>query len=145
MNIGQVAAASGVPPKTIRYYEGIGLIRPAAQTDGGHRVYDETDVEVLRFVKRARSAGFSVEEVAALIALWHDKHRAAAEVEAIAREHIRLIDGKISQLQALVLALRELAARCEGGDKPDCPVLDELAGEHTSGTRDRGEIDRQDG
>jgi MerR family copper efflux transcriptional regulator len=129
MNIGQAAAVSGVPPKTIRYYKGIGLTRPAARTDGGYRVYGETDVAVLRFIKRARSLGFSVEEVAALLALWRDKHRAAAEVQAIARERIRQIDGKIRQLQALARALRELAARCEGGDQPDCPVLDELAGD----------------
>jgi MerR family transcriptional regulator, copper efflux regulator len=145
MNIGQAAAVSGVPPKTIRYYEGIGLIRPAARTDSGYRVYGETDVAVLRFVKRARSLGFSVEEVAALLALWRDKHRAAAEVQAIARERIRQIDGKIRQLQTLARALRDLSARCEGGDQPDCPVLDELAGDRTGDKRDRGRVDWHDG
>jgi MerR family transcriptional regulator, copper efflux regulator len=99
---------------------------------------------VLRFVKRARSLGFSVEEVAALLALWRDKHRAASEVQAIARERIRQIDGKICQLQTLSRALRDLSARCEGGDQPDCPVLDELAGDRTGDKRDRGRVDRHD-
>jgi MerR family copper efflux transcriptional regulator len=141
MNIGQAAAVSGVPPKTIRYYEGIGLIQLATRTDGGYRVYGEADVAVLRFVKRARSLGFSVEEVAALLALWRDEHRTSTEVQAIARERIRQIDDKIRQLQTLAQALRELTARCEGGDQPDCPVLDELAGDPT-GKQDRGRVDR---
>lgn len=127
MNIGAAAARSGVPAKTIRYYESVGLIPSAGRTASGYRVYDERDVQTLRFVRRARSLGFSVEEVAGLLALWQDRARASAEVRALAAGHIGDIDAKIAELQSIRATLASLVERCHGDDRPDCPILDELA------------------
>jgi len=128
MNIGTVADRAGVTSKTIRYYESIGLIDPARRTDSGYRVYDERDVQTLRFVHRARSLGFSVSEVADLLALWRDRNRASADVKALARQHLRDIDRKIADLQGMRDTLVHLMERCHGDQRPDCPILDDLAG-----------------
>jgi len=128
MNIGTVADRAGVTSKTIRYYESIGLIDPARRTDSGYRVYDERDVQTLRFVHRARSLGFSVSEVADLLALWRDRNRASADVKALARQHLRDIDRKIADLQGMRDTLVHLMERCHGDERPDCPILDDLAG-----------------
>jgi len=128
MNIGTVADRAGVTSKTIRYYESIGLIDPARRTDSGYRVYDERDVQTLRFVHRARSLGFSVSEVADLLTLWRDRNRASADVKALARQHLRDIDRKIADLQGMRDTLVHLMERCHGDERPDCPILDDLAG-----------------
>ena len=128
MNIGTVADRAGVTSKTIRYYESIGLIDPARRTESGYRVYDERDVQTLRFVHRARSLGFSVSEVADLLALWRDRNRASADVKALARQHLRDIDRKIADLQGMRDTLVHLMERCHGDERPDCPILDDLAG-----------------
>lgn len=127
MNIGAGARLSGVPAKTIRYYESIGLIRPAGRRDNNYRAYGETDVETLRFVQRARGLGFSIKEVAELLALWRDKRRASHAVKALVVGHVAEIDRKIAQLQAMRRTLTTLAERCHGDDRPDCPILDDLA------------------
>ena len=128
MNIGQAASASGVSAKMIRYYESIGLIRPPRRSDSNYRVYGSDEVHVLRFVSRARMLGFSVEETATLLALWQDKSRASAEVKAVATSHIAALQERIAALQGMVATLSHLAHCCGGSDRPDCPILDDLAG-----------------
>lgn len=127
MNIGTAAKRSGVPAKTIRYYEGVGLIPSAGRTAAGYRVYSDSDVETLRFIHRARTLGFSVREVSALLALWHDRGRASADVRALALDHVAGIDTRIAELQAMRRTLMALVDRCAGDDRPDCPILDGLA------------------
>ncbi|WP_224701656.1 Cu(I)-responsive transcriptional regulator [Devosia aquimaris] len=129
MNIGEAASASGVSAKMIRYYESIGLIRPAQRTGSNYRVYGGEEVHLLRFVKRARALGFSVDETAALLGLWQDKSRASAEVKTIAVNHIAALENKIADLEGMVRTLKHLAHCCGGNDRPDCPILDDLAGE----------------
>jgi MerR family copper efflux transcriptional regulator len=129
MNIGEIAARSGMPPKTIRYYESVGLIEPAARTDSGYRTYDERDLRILRFIHRARDLGFSVKAVSELLALWRDPRRTSAEVKELAREHVGDIDRKIAELQAMRRAVLDLMDRCHGDERPDCPILDDLAGD----------------
>lgn len=128
MNIGAAATRSGVPPKTIRYYEGIGLIAAADRRANNYRDYSDIDVQTLRFINRARGLGFSVKEVANLLALWRDRRRASHDVKALAVAHIADIDRKIEQLQSMRRTLIELTERCHGDHRPDCPILDDLAG-----------------
>ncbi len=129
MNIGEASNASGVSAKMIRYYESIGLIRAPLRTGSNYRVYGADEVHVLRFIKRARTLGFSVEETAVLLGLWQDKSRASAEVKEIATGHIAALETKIGELQGMVKTLKHLAHCCGGNDRPDCPILDDLAGE----------------
>ena len=133
MLIGTVARESGIPAKTIRYYEGIGLIDSAERASSGYRIYGEADVETLRFIHRARSLGFSVNDVASLIALWRDKQRASAQVRDLAREHVERIDQKVTELQTMRDTLVDLIDRCHGDSRPDCPILKDLAGEDAAG------------
>jgi len=128
MNIGTAARQSGVPPKTIRYYESVGLIAAAERSSAGYRVYDRNDVETLRFVQRARSLGFSVEEVGSLLALWRDRARSSSEVKAMARHRVADIDRKIAELTEMRETLTYLMERCHGDARPDCPILQGLAG-----------------
>lgn len=128
MNIGQASQASGVSPKMIRYYEQIGLIQPADRTDSNYRVYGADEVHILRFIRRARTLGFSMEETSALLALWQDKSRASGEVRDIALQHISALETKIAELQSMVGTLKHLAHCCHGDERPDCPILDDLAG-----------------
>ncbi len=128
MNIGEAAQLSGVPAKTIRYYEEIGLIPPARRSEAGYRRFGGRDLSTLRFVQRARSLGFTVRDVSALLALWHDTGRASSEVKALAGEHCARIDAKIAELQSMRRTLDDLMTRCHGDAHPDCPILDELAG-----------------
>lgn len=131
MNIGEASNATGVSAKMIRYYESIGLIRAPLRTGSNYRVYGEDEVHVLRFVRRARTLGFSVEETATLLGLWQDKSRASAEVKDIATGHITALETKIAELQGMVKTLKHLAHCCGGDNRPDCPILDDLAGTHT--------------
>jgi Cu(I)-responsive transcriptional regulator len=126
MNIGTVAERSGVPPKSIRYYESIGLIHPAERRANGYRSYSRHDMQTLAFIKRARSLGFSVEEVRDLLDLWRDRTRRSAAVKAMAAQHIEALDRKIEELQSMRKALAELVRRCHGDSRPDCPILDDL-------------------
>ncbi|MGH8221922.1 MAG: Cu(I)-responsive transcriptional regulator [Woeseiaceae bacterium] len=126
MNIGTVAERSGVPPKSIRYYESIGLIYPAERRPNGYRSYSEQDMQTLAFIKRARSLGFSVEEVRDLLDLWRDRNRKSATVKAMASRHIDALDRKIGELQSMRKALAELVKRCRGDSRPDCPILDDF-------------------
>ncbi len=128
MNIGAAARQSGVPAKTIRYYEAVGLITAAERTAAGYRVYSQSDVETLRFVQRARSLGFSVEDVGSLLALWQDRARSSAEVKALARRRVADIDRKIAELTEMRATLKDLMRRCHGDQRPDCPILNGLAG-----------------
>jgi MerR family copper efflux transcriptional regulator len=126
MNIGSVAHRSGVPTKTIRYYESVGLIPPAARSDNGYRHYSEVDVQTLRFIQRARQLGFTVEDVAQLLELWRDKARASADVKALARRHIEQVEAKLGELESIRRVLQDLVARCHGDERPECPILDEF-------------------
>lgn len=127
MNIGHAAKKSGVPAKTIRYYEEIGLIPAAGRTASGYRDYGESEVETLKFVNRARSLGFSVNDVGDLLALWRDRGRASADVRRIAQGHVLAVERKIAELQAIKQTLEGLIHRCHGDDRPDCPIIEELA------------------
>lgn len=127
MNIGEAATASGISAKTIRYYESIDLIPAAARTDAGYRVYSDNDVHTLRFVRRARDLGFSVDQVSGLLALWRDRSRASAEVKRVALDRIVELETKIAELEAMRGTLKHLADHCRGDERPDCPILEDLA------------------
>lgn len=127
MNIGQAAKTSGVSTKMIRYYEQVGLIRPADRTQSNYRSFSARDVNELRFIRRARNLGFSVEEIAHLLSLWRDRERPSREVKAIALRHLQDLDARIAELQGMADTLRDLARCCAGDDRPDCPILEELS------------------
>ena len=126
MNIGEVARRSGLPPKTIRYYEDIGLIMPA-RCQNGYRAFRESDVHKLGFLGRARALGFSIEDCRTLLALWEDRNRASADVRRVAVDNLERIEEKISALEAMRDALKDLVRTCQGDDRPDCPILRDLA------------------
>jgi MerR family transcriptional regulator, copper efflux regulator len=128
MNIGEAARASGVTAKMIRYYESVGLLNPVGRTASGYRVYGEPEVHALRFVRQARRLGFLVEDIRKLLALWHDRSRASAEVKSIALEHVAELDRRIAELTDMRDTLSHLANHCHGDARPDCPILDRLAG-----------------
>jgi MerR family copper efflux transcriptional regulator len=128
MNIGQAARASSVSAKMIRYYEQIGLIRPADRTASQYRSFGARDVNELRFIRRARSLGFSVDDIAHLLSLWRDRQRPSREVKAIAEAHVRGLEARIAEMQAMADTLRDLSSCCAGDDRPDCPILADLAG-----------------
>ncbi|WP_323113438.1 Cu(I)-responsive transcriptional regulator [Pseudomonas guariconensis] len=127
MNIGQAARSSGLSTKMIRYYESIGLLKPAVRSDSGYRLYQQDDLHTLAFIKRSRDLGFSLEEVAKLLALWQDRQRASADVKALAMQHIDALNKRIEELISLRDTLSDLAAHCQGNDRPDCPILKDLA------------------
>ena len=128
MNIGEVAAETGVTAKSIRYYESINLIPAAERTEAGYRQYGDRDVQILHFIKRSRGLGFSVAEVAELLSLYQDRSRASGEVKRIVEARLSEIDQKISELESIRATLRTLADRCHGDKRPDCPILDDFAG-----------------
>ena len=127
MNIGDVADRSGLPAKTIRYYEDIGLIRPKRGANG-YRTFAEADLHKLAFIARARSLGFTIEECRRLLALYEDEGRASADVKRLAERHLEQIDAKIEELQSMRRTLAHLVEHCAGDHRPDCPILDDLAG-----------------
>ena len=132
MNIGTLAAQSGIAAKTIRYYEDIGLIRSARRSENGYRIYGADDIRILRFVHRARSLGFSLAEIGQLLDLWMDRGRSSASVRSLATRHIVEIDRKIAEMRALRDTLDDLVRRCHGDERPECPILDDLADESKS-------------
>lgn len=141
MNIGEAAALSGLAAKTIRYYEEIGLIRPVVRATDGYRHYGENDVRTLLFVQRARSLGFGVPDCRELLALYRDRRRASADVKAVALRRIGDIDRRIAELEVIRAALAELAERCHDDERPECPILDDVArGDATGGHLDRRRI-----
>jgi MerR family transcriptional regulator, copper efflux regulator len=126
MNIGQAAKASGVSAKMIRYYDEIGLVRPASRTASNYREFDAREVNELRFIRRARNLGFPVAEIAQLLSLWRDRQRPSREVKAIAERHLADLDAKIAEMTAMADTLRHLSRCCAGDDRPDCPILADL-------------------
>jgi len=126
MNIGNAATKSGLPPKTIRYYEDIDLVKPLRDTNG-YRAFRESDVHKLTFLGRARALGFTIEDCRALLALWEDNDRASADVKKIARENLAMIDAKIADLASMRETLGHLMQACNGDHRPDCPILENLA------------------
>ena len=128
MNIGQAAQHANLPPKTIRYYEDIALIKPD-RAENGYRDYSEADVHRLRFIQRSRSLGFTIEECRTLLSLYEDKHRASADVKALARQKITEIERKMEELKSLRETLSVLVEHCHGDDRPDCPIIESLAGQ----------------
>lgn len=128
MNIGEAASASGVSAKMIRYYEQIALIRPASRTGSNYRSFSDRDVNDLRFIKRARSLGFSVPEITDLLSLWRDRVRPSREVKAIADGHVADLEARIAEMQAMTDTLKALSQGCAGDERPDCPILTDLAG-----------------
>lgn len=127
MNVGQAARASGLPAKTIRYYEEIGLISPARAANG-YRDYASDDIHRLAFLRRARRLGFSVEECRQLMALYRDKNRASHDVREMAIAHVAAIEEKVRELQSMRATLQKLVHACHGDHRPDCPILDDIAG-----------------
>jgi len=125
VTIGQAAQRSGVPAKTIRYYESIGLVRPA-RGENKYRGYGDSEVETLRFINRARALGFTLKEVDALLALYRDRRRSSRDVKKLALRHVERLDRKIEELTAIRNAVLELARHCHGDERPDCPILDDL-------------------
>lgn len=129
MNIGQAARRTGLSAKMIRYYESIGLLKPALRSDSGYRLYQQDDLHHLNFIKRSRDLGFSLEEVGRLLALWQDRQRASADVKALATQHIDELNRRIEEMVGLRDTLNELIAHCQGDERPDCPILQGLANE----------------
>lgn len=127
MNIGNVSELSGLQPKTIRYYEDIGLVRPRRSANG-YRDFDQRDAEKLAFLARARSLGFSIEDCRTLVSLYEDRSRASADVKALAQDHLDRIADKIRELESLRGTLQNLVSHCHGDTRPECPILDDLSG-----------------
>ena len=129
MNIGQAAAASGVSAKMIRYYEEVGLIRPPLRAQNGYRSYEKSNIHELKFIRRARDLGFTVEQISGLMQLWRDRDRASGDVKRIALEHVGVLEAKLREIEEMANTLRHLAANCHGDERPDCPIIESLAGQ----------------
>jgi MerR family copper efflux transcriptional regulator len=126
--IGKAAELSRVSAKMVRHYESLGLLRALARTDGGYRQYSQADVRTLQFIKRGRDLGFSMAEIAELVSLWQDRQRASANVKRIAQKHVNELTQRIEAMQAMQRSLTHLLQSCHGDGRPDCPILDDLAG-----------------
>ena len=129
MNIGEAASASGVSAKMIRHYEELGLLPEARRTESGYRQYEQNEVQTLRFIRHARDLGFSLSEIAELVGLWQNRRRPSRQVKALAEAHIKELELKAAELLAMKSALEHLAQCCHGDDRPECPILDGLAGD----------------
>ena len=135
MNISEAAERSGVSAKMIRYYESIDLLPPAARRPNGYRDYGEPDVSVLQFIRRTRDLGFSMEEVAALLALWLDRRRPSREVKKLAEIHIADLERRMKEMRSVLRTLRTLADHCHGDERSECPILGDLATPKASSSR----------
>lgn len=133
LDIGRAAKASGVSVKMIRHYEAIGLLQNVARTYANYRVYTVNDVHTLRFIKRARTLGFSIDDIRELLALWQNKSRSSAAVKKIAGTHLASLRQKIAEMKAMAATLEHLIHHCHGDHRPDCPILDDLAGAQKAG------------
>jgi MerR family transcriptional regulator, copper efflux regulator len=127
MNIGEASRRSGVSAKMIRHYESLGLVPGVVRTDSNYRQYDEATLHTLRFIRRARDLGFGMHEIAELLALWRNRRRSSAEVKRIATAHVQDLQRRIDEMQAMQRTLKHLAHCCAGDERPDCPILDDLA------------------
>lgn len=127
MNISQAAKVTQLTPRMIRHYESIGLLPGTSRSAAGYRLFREQDLHILHFIQRARSLGFSIEQIGQLLALWQDRDRSSEVVKRLAREHLRELEDKIADLQAMHQSLSELASCCLGDERPDCPILERLA------------------
>jgi MerR family transcriptional regulator, copper efflux regulator len=127
VNIGEASRLSGVSAKMLRHYESLSLLGQVTRTDSGYRQYSEADVHTLRFIKRGRDLGFSMAEIAELVNLWHNRRRASASVKRIAQKHVEDLTQRIEAMQAMQRSLHNLLHHCHGDDRPDCPILDDLA------------------
>jgi MerR family transcriptional regulator, copper efflux regulator len=136
MNIGTIAERAGLPRKTIRYYESIGLMASDRRANG-YRTFTDIDMHTLHFIKQARSLGFSVEEVRDLLDLWRNKNRLSSAVKAVARQHLEALDRRTAELRAMRRTLADLVVRCRGDDRPDCPILHDLGNRAMSDARTR--------
>lgn len=128
MNIGQAASTSGVSAKMIRHYEELGLLPAAQRTESGYRQYEQGDVHMLRFIRHSRDLGFSLSEIAELVSLWQNRRRPSRQVKALAQAHIQELEQKAAELMAMKFALEHLVHGCNGDDRPECPILEGLAG-----------------
>ena len=130
MNIGEAAKASGVSAKMIRHYESVGLFPEAARTESGYRQYTDKEVSTLRFIRQSRDLGFSIEQIRELLGLWQNRRRPSRQVKALAQAHIQELEQKAQELLAMKATLEHLVHCCHGDDRPYCPILDRLSGEH---------------
>jgi Cu(I)-responsive transcriptional regulator len=128
MNIGEASKQSAVSAKMIRHYESLGLLPAVARTDAGYRQYDHAAIHTLRFIRRARDPGFGIKEIETLLALWRNRKRASAQVKRIALAHAADLQRRVAEMQAMQRTLEHLAGYCHGDQRPDCPILDDLAG-----------------
>lgn len=131
--IGEAARQSGVSAKMLRHYESLGLLGQVNRTDSGYRQYTPGDVHTLRFIKRSRDLGFSMAEIAELVGLWHNRSRASASVKRIAQKHMDELNTRMAAMQAMQRSLQDLLQHCHGDARPDCPILDDLAGKGSTG------------
>lgn len=129
MNIGEAAQAAGVTAKMIRHYEGLGLIPEASRTDAGYRQYTDREVTVLRFIRQSRSMGFSIRQIEQLLGLWADTRRQSSEVKDLARQHIAELERKVAEMTQMKASLEQIADRCRGDERTDCPILTKLSGD----------------
>ena len=129
--IGEAARRAGVSARMVRHYESLGLLPPVHRTDSGYRQYTEADVHALRFIRRGRDLGFSMEEIGTLLSLWQNQGRASSQVKEIAQRHIAVLAERIAAMQAMQRTLQSLVHCCHGDDRPDCPILDDLASADT--------------
>ena len=127
VNIGSAAELSGVSAKMVRHYESLGLLPRVARTDSGYRQYSEADVRTLQFIKRSRDLGFSMAEIGELVTLWQNRRRTSASVKRIAQKHVDELATRIEAMQSMQRTLRQLLHHCHGDERPDCPILDDLA------------------
>jgi Cu(I)-responsive transcriptional regulator len=128
MNIGQTAEKAGVSAKMVRHYESLGLLPKVHRTESGYRVYSDSEVHTLRFIKRSRDLGFSMAEIADLLKLWQDRRRPSASVKKLAAAHLDELDRKMEEMQSMRKTLNHLVHCCQGDSRPDCPILEDLAG-----------------
>jgi MerR family copper efflux transcriptional regulator len=142
MNIGEAAAASGVSAKMIRHYEQVGLIPAASRSESGYRQYTDSDVHMLRFVRRSRDLGFSIREIEELLGLWQDRKRPSRLVKSLALTHVKALEQKVQELLAMKATLEHLVHCCHGDDRPECPILETLAQDKLPAASSRGRQDR---
>lgn len=126
MNIGEAAERAGVTPKMVRHYESLGLLPTVRRTESGYRVYADSEIHTLRFIKRSRDLGFSMAEIAELLALWQDRRRPSSKVKKLAEQHALELERKINELESMRKTLRHLIHCCSGDERPDCPILEDL-------------------